>query len=107
MPCGEVVHVGFEILDNAKLASRHNVGTSVVKGECVDGRIMFLEDGYKECQPVPGREFPPTYRTGTVYDDLPMSTGARHQAGKRLMTIKIHELWRHSLDIEFCLWKCE
>ena len=31
---------------------------------------MCLEDGYKvERQPVPGREFPPTRGTGTVYDD--------------------------------------
>jgi hypothetical protein len=46
-PCGEVVHVGFEILHDARLASRSDVGTSVVQGECADGRIMCLEDGYK------------------------------------------------------------
>ena len=38
--CGEVVHVGLEILDDARLARRRDVGTSVVKGECADGSIV-------------------------------------------------------------------
>jgi len=99
----EVVHVGFDILDDARLASRRGVGTSVVKGECADGRIMCLEDGYKvERQPVPGCEFPPTRRTGTVYDDPPTSIRGDIRRGKdwrRMPTIKIHELWWHSRDI--------
>ena len=79
----EVVHVGFEILDDARLASRRDVGTSVVKGECADGCIMCLEDGYKaERQPVLGREFPPTRRTGTIYDDPPTSTWGGIRQGK-------------------------
>jgi hypothetical protein len=81
--CGEVVHVGLEILDDARLASRRDVGTSVVKGECADGRIMCLEDGYKvERQPVPGREFPPTREAGTVHDVPPTSTRGDIRWGK-------------------------
>jgi hypothetical protein len=48
----------LEILDDVRLASRRDVGGSVVKGECADGRIMCLEDGYKvERQPVPAYGF--------------------------------------------------
>jgi hypothetical protein len=55
----------------------------MVKGECADGCIMCLEDGYKaECQPVLGREFPPIRRTGTVYDDPPTSTWGGIRRGK-------------------------
>jgi hypothetical protein len=79
----EVVRVGFEILDDARLASRRGVGTSMVKGECADGCIMCLEYGYKaERQPVLGREFPPTRGTGTVYDDPPTSTWGGIRRGK-------------------------
>jgi hypothetical protein len=83
MLCGEVIDVDFQILDDARLASRRDVGISVVKGECADGHIMCLEDDYKvERQPVPGREFPPTRGTGTVYDDPPTSTRGDIRRGK-------------------------
>jgi hypothetical protein len=58
-PCGEVVHVGLEILDDAGLVCRRDVGAGVVEGQRTNSGVVRLEDGLKvERQPVPGRELP-------------------------------------------------
>ena len=53
-PCGEVVHVRLEILDDSGLVCRRDIGASMVEGECANGCIVGLQDCLEiERQPVP------------------------------------------------------
>ena len=54
LPGCEIVHVGLEILDDAALVCRGEVGAGMGEGEGADGGIVRLEDGLKvECEAVP------------------------------------------------------
>ena len=58
-PRGQVVHVGLEVLDDAGLVRRRDVGAGVVEGERADGGVVRLENGLKvEREAVPRCELP-------------------------------------------------
>ena len=57
LPGGEIVHVGLEILDDAALVRRGEVGAGMGEGEGADGGIVRLEDGLEvEREAVPEGE---------------------------------------------------
>ena len=57
-PRGQVVHVGLEVLDDAGLVRRRDVGAGVVEGERPDGGVVRLENCFKvKSEAIPGCEF--------------------------------------------------
>jgi hypothetical protein len=58
LPGGEIVHVGLEIFDDAVFVCRGEIGAGVGEGECADGGVVCLEDGFEvKCEAVPESEF--------------------------------------------------
>ena len=58
-PRGQVVHVGLEVLDDARLVRRRDVGARVIEGERADGGVVRLENRFKvEREAVPRCELP-------------------------------------------------
>lgn len=58
-PCSQVVHVRLEVLDDAGLVGRRDVGACVVEGQRADGGVVRLENGLEvEGEAVPCCEFP-------------------------------------------------
>ena len=47
MPGCQVVHVRLEVLDDAALIGRGEVGAGMGEGHCADGAVVCLEDGFK------------------------------------------------------------
>lgn len=45
VPCGDVVHVGLEVLDHAVVVGGDQVAARVVVAEGSDGGVVCLEDG--------------------------------------------------------------
>ena len=58
-PRSQVVHVRLEVLDDAGLVGRRDVGACVVEGQRADGGVVCLENGLEvEGEAVPCCEFP-------------------------------------------------
>jgi hypothetical protein len=58
-PRGQVVHVRLEVLDDAGLVCRRDVGAGVVEGQRADGGVVRLENGLEvEGEAVPCCELP-------------------------------------------------